>query len=255
MPPPLRIAYENLADAGTVTASSALSALSADRVQAEDIEDVWRAATNPAWLLADLGSEMTVGIAALINSNAGLTDTARVRVSTVDASGSAGDAYDSGVFVTAIDTVHEKLIHFIEPGVSGRYVLIDLDQGETPEAGRLFIARGWTPTHNFSFGWEPLSRDWSISTMSLGLNLFKDKKRKQEGARFILNGITEDEYENQIRPLNRLAGTSREILVCRDINAANLGAMTYWGEMGREVRVTQPHPDFFTAEFEIWNRL
>ena len=255
----LRIAGQNWADSAVVTASSSVATLPPDRVQSGDIADVWRAGSTTAWLLADLGMSRTIGVIAGISSNAGLSDAVQFRVSTSDATGAAGDAYNSGTIATAVDTRYPRLVHFVEPAVSGRYVRIDFVQASAPEIGKLEIARTWGPSRHFSFGWEPLSRDWSTGTMSIGLNLHKDLRATQEGMRFILNGLTEAEFEDEIRELNRVNGTSREVLVCRNIDADILGAVTFWGEMGQSIRPRHlsrsGDEQLYVAEFEIWNRL
>lgn len=252
---PLRIAGVNWADSAIITASSSVATLLPDRLQVEDIHSVWRASVSPASLVLDLATTRTIGAIVLINSNAGATDAARYRVSTTDSTGADGSAYDSGTIPAGGDIRYGRLAHYPEPNVSGRFVRIDLDQASVPEAGRIVVARTWGPSRHFSFGWEPMYRDFTRRTFSLGMNLHKDLLPRQEGARFMLNGLVTAEFEDEIRELNRLNGTSREVLMCRDIEATNLPSVTYWGEMEATIRTSQRERDFFTSEFEIWNRL
>lgn len=252
---PLRIAGVNWADIATITASSSVSTLTPDRLQDEDIQNIWRADSSSASLVFALSATVEIGAIALINSNAGVSDAARYRVSTTDPTGADGNVYDSGTIPAGGDIRYGKVAHYIEPNVTGRYVRIDLTQSSPPEAGRGVVARTWGPSRHFSFGWEPLYHDHTRRTFSLGMNLHKDLLPRQEGLRFTLNGLVTAEFEDEIRELNRLNGTSREVLVCRDIEAANLAAVTYWGEMEATIRTSQRERDFFTSEFEVWNRL
>lgn len=252
---PLRIAGENLIDGASLTASSAVSGLGVDNLRSDDIQEVWRATSTTANVVADLGSSQSIGVVALNNTNAGATDSVRVRLSTVDSTGAAGDSYDSGTVATAVDQTYPIWLHFIEPEKSGRYLRIDLTQSSAPEAGRMLVAPTWTPTHNFSFGWHPLWRDWSIRTASLGQNLFFDRRPRQRGFSFRLFGLTESEAGTHIEPINRLRGTSADILVCRNKDSSTLGKVTVWGPMEAPIIYPQRHPDFFDAEFVVWNRL
>lgn len=255
-PVTLRIASVNLVDTGTVSASSAVATLPPSNVQEEDIQSIWRATSTAAqWLLVDLGATSTIGVVALINTSLGMADAVRVRVSTSDVTGAAGDAYDSGSFAASVDSTYAMLVHFIEVAVSGRYVRVDLGQSSVPEVGRWFVGRTWTPSRHFSFGWEPVWRDWSRKTYSLGQNEFIDERGRQRGFRFRLFGLTATEADDEVEMLNRLNGTSRDVLVCRDKEASNLGKVTVWGTMEDMVSYPQRHPDFYDAEFVVWNRL
>ena len=252
---PLRIAATNLIDAGTVAASSEVSTLTAVKLQTLDIRDVWQASSTTAYVLADLLSSKTIGITALINCSLDADDTIRVQSSTADATGAAGDAYDSGVIAAAVDPVFAMFVHPIEPAVSGRYLRIDVVQSSTPRVGRWFAGATWAPSHHFRYGWEPLWRDFSRRSYSLGAMLYFDRKPRQRGFRFTLKAITESEAESQVHEINRVNGASRDILVCRDITATNLGKVTLWGPMEDMITYPQIMANAFTAEFNVWNRL
>ena len=173
---PLRIAGLNVADAGILTASSSVVNLPPDRMQVEDINDVWRATTPAAWVLCDLGAATDICVMAMINSNATASaDSFQVRISNSDPSGAAGEVYDSGVVLSNTDAVYRRIVHFIEPVAVGRYLRVDLNQAENPEAGRFVAGRTWNPSRNFSFGWESTWRDWSRRSRSLGQTLFIDR--------------------------------------------------------------------------------
>jgi len=254
----LRILGSNLIDNATLTASSAVSTLPVDRLATEDIQDIWRATAATAYVLADLGASFEIGWAMLVNSNAGLTDAARVRVSTSDATGAAGDAYDSGTVIAAANpATFARFVHPIEPAVTGRYVRIDLTQAAVPSAGRMVVGPTWTPTYHFSLltPWEPLSRDWSVRSRSIGLNLFFDRKARQRGLRFTLRGLPTSEVEAEIETLNRINGTSKDVMVCRDATASDLGLTTFWGVLETSISYPQTDDDFYISEFRLWDRV
>ncbi len=251
---PLRIARQNLIDLADVTASSALSTLPVSNLRTEDIRELWRAASTTAWVLADLGSSKTVGVTAQIGSNLALTDTVQIRVSTVDATGAAGDAYDSGVIAAAVDPVYGMLVHPIEPAVSGRYLRIDMTQAETVEAGRWMAAPVFSPTRDRSFGAATIWRDPSRRIESLGQATLIDRKLRQRGLGFTLTGLTVAEAA-ELEAINRENGTSKDILIVTDINSANLGKASLWGLLEVPIEYPQTDRDFVVANFEVWERL
>lgn len=250
---PLRIGYVNLADSAVLSASSSVGSLTAGRLLSEDVQDIWRAASTSAWVLADLGAAASIGAVALPNSNSGPGDTARVRLSSADPTGAAGDLYDTGSFLPGVDIKKRMLAHFVEPAVSARYVRVDLAQSVAPQAGRLFIGPVWTPSRDRAPGAEPLWRDWSEATPTRGLNEIRDRRSRQKGQAFVLRGLTQAEIEGEIEALNEDEGTSADILVCLDVDRPAI--TTLWGPMGTMIRSPRPGRDFYIAEFTVWNRL
>lgn len=75
------IAYRNLADAGTITASSAEAEMPVSRLQNEHVGKRWRSSAEPAWFVCDLLSHASFDTLALLGLSAGATSTIRVRVS------------------------------------------------------------------------------------------------------------------------------------------------------------------------------
>lgn len=258
----LRIARLNYVDAAIVTAAHAISSLPAANLKEEDIQKIWRDTSNANTnLTADLGAQVEIGMTALINTNLISTDGVRIRVSSADPTGAAGDVYDQGGITPDVDPVYGNFIYFIEPSVTGRYVRIDLfDLTNTPEAGRWVIAPTWTPSRHFSFGWEMLWRDASRRTYSLGQNIFTDVQQRQRGFRFVLRGLTEDEAMDEVSELNRVRGIGRDILVCRNAESTNLGRDSIWGLLEEPARMrhmarTGGAADIWEVEFEVWARL
>lgn len=251
---PLRILRQNVIDAATVSASSAVASLPSDRLQTEDVQEIWRATSTTAWVLADLEAQVEVGVAVLVNTNMIASDQVQVRLSTSDTAGVAGDAYDSGTIVANVDPVFGYFVHFFGPA-TGRYLRIDMTQESEPEAGRWAAGQVWAPSRDMAFGWQPMWRDPSRHTESLGQTTYIDRRRRQRGFGFTLRGLSATEAEDEIHEINRLAGTSQDILVCRNKDASNLGKVTVWGLLERPIGYPQPHPDFFEADIRVWERL
>ena len=137
---PIRIGYVNLSDTangGSVTTSTAASGLPATNLQTADVKQLWRSTASPAHIIADLGASTLLHAVALVQSNMASANTVRVRVSTVDATGVAGDAYDSGSISSDVNSSFKLFVHLINAGATGRYVRVDMTQASPlPEAGR-----------------------------------------------------------------------------------------------------------------------
>lgn len=253
-----RIARVNYADAAVLSTGSEINSLPIANLKDADIQVIWRSASGTSSqliVLVDLGQTQTIGAVALMNCNVFTPATFRVRVSTADATGVAGDAYDQSGIGGIVDPIYPTFVHFIEPTVSGRYVRIDASGlTSAPEAGRLAIADVWAPSRHMSYGWEPLWRDHSISSRSLGGNEFVDVRDRQRGFRFRIRGLTQSEAQTHVDALNRERGIGRDILVCRDKDNSDLGQATIWGLLAEPVRQRQTHPDFYEIECEVWER-
>lgn len=75
------IAFQNLADAGTVTASSEVAAMPVTRLQGEHVSQRWRSTADVAWVVCDLLSEQSFDTIALMGMTASESITVVGRVS------------------------------------------------------------------------------------------------------------------------------------------------------------------------------
>jgi hypothetical protein len=255
----LRICRENDCNGAVLSASTSISTLPVSHLKDDDIQRLWRATATPAWIIADVGTTLTIGVVALFNSNGRSTDTFQVRTSITDATVLSNLTYNSGVVASGIDPVFGSFIRFIEPAVSYRFLRIDQTQTDIPEAGRIMSGSVWIPSRNVSLVTPPESFtiDHSIQTYSRGMNLFVDLRPRQRGYRFVLRGITDAEKESEIDEINRLRGIGRDILVCFDKDSSNIGRDSIWGTLAEPIRATRmsDKQDLWIAEITILERL
>ena len=237
---PLRFTYINHADFASISGPTSVTSLPLSNLKTDDIQELWRSAAVSATqvIIADLGQQQTIGCVALINSNLFTPMDYTVRVSTSDPTGLDGGAYESTNDIPGIpDPVHNKLVHFIEPQVVGRYVRISLTHMTTvAEAGRLVIGGGvGAEPQTCATAFEPLWRDKSNRSESLGGMEFIDVRPRQRGWRCTILGLTEAEAQEQVDRLNRLRGIGRDILICRNKDSADLGRDTVWGLLAQPI--------------------
>lgn len=250
---------QNLVDDGTLSASTSIGGLPPSNLQEDDIRRVWRASSgsSSAHLIADLTAQSEIGAVAMPNTNLGLTTPVRVRLSTADPNGVAGDAYDSGSVSAACDPAYRLFVHIISGGATGRYLRIDMTVN-TAEAGRLVAGPTYQTSRNLSLNHpiEELWNDRSRITQSLSGVRWIDREEIQRGFRATFNGLDETEVRGQIAELNRLLGINRDFLFIRDPNSDNLGRDSIWGHL--EEPLSYPvlnRAGFYDVGITVWNRL
>lgn len=265
---PLRITYVNHADAAILSGIGAISSLPLSNLKTDDIQEVFRgtatSAAGPQVINVDLGAIKTVGCIALINCNLfAPVVTVEITLSTNDPNGVTGMTYSATVQGIP-DPVYNKFVHFIEPQAEARYVLIWMQNIPVPpEAGRLVIGETWAPTRDMRYGFEPLWRDFSVRSRSLGGNEFIDVRPRQRGYRFTILGLSESEAQEQVDRLNLMRGIGRDILVCRNKDSSDMGRDTVWGLLEQPVaqrrlegRTADEEEELgmYEIEVEVWDR-
>lgn len=121
------------------------------------------------------------------------------------------------------------------------------------QLGRLFMARGWTPSVNYTYGaglgyQDPTPVDTSFS----GAEYF-DVRSRFRVMQFRLEYISDPEAYNYALDLQRVAGISGEVLVMPD-GGENLGQQplrSFVGRLRQISPVVQPQPSTFSVDFEV----
>jgi hypothetical protein len=247
----------NWIDDAVLSANTTAPGFPASNLATDDIKEVWRASigTQSSWILADLGASRTVGVVALVNTNLLFASVMRVRVSTVDATGGAGDAHNSGLVASGCDPVYRIFVYVLPTPATGRYVRIDATAFVEMDAGRMITGPTFQPSRNLSFGVEDVFQDHSRITQSLSGVRWIDREEIQRGVRGTFNGLNIAEARDELREINRVLGVNRDFLMLRDADSTNKGRDSLWGYLAQPISYVQEHPDFIRADIEMWNRL
>lgn len=258
----LAFGYTNLADSGSVTATSQQILLPASNVLNEHVGKRWRSSTNNDSIVIDLGSSQsidTVWFGGLTGSAA--TTTARVRIATVDVTGVAGDAYDSGTLSDGgmnLDVAYSSGMVLISSPVTGRYVRIDLadSAGSYVEIGRVFVGARTAMSRTFSLGWQRQWIDRSTTSETRGGQTLILKDTILRSLVLSLDNVTEAEKNGVIEDIDRLNGQSTDILVITDPDSTNLPRDSLWGLVRDLTPVIQPQwYTTFSKQFSVKERL
>lgn len=263
--------YENLADDGTVSASSALSSAPATRLQNVHVRRRWKGRLGDSeWVLLDLGASTLVdticlfGLAGIFDgTERNLSELAirRVRLSLTDPTGEAGEVYDSDDNDSGVGFIKEAyaaMVELLDTPVSARYVLVDLSEvtAEAIMAGRLVVGLRDQFIYNFFANWSFGYVDLSRRKKSAGGQTFVERDERYRVLTLDFGAIDEDDRYGFIHEMDRINGMSRDILFIIDPESDDITRDTIWGLPPELSRVTQPYmDDIFAKSLSIEERM
>lgn len=247
--------YNNLADAGSVTASTAAALMPVSRLLAgvsPHIEERWRSSAEPAYFICDLGSSKSVDTVAVFGLTVAAGSTFRVRGSTADATGAAGDAFDSTVLSTGtyFDPAYGAIVWLRSAPATCRYIRVDLV--DTPasyvEAGRLVVGARTAFTYNFAPGmaraWVDRSR--KVKTSGGQSLIWVDNKFRTIDLN--LEWVTAAQRDSLLEAIDLANGQHVDVLLILDTDSTNLPRDSIWG------LISEPSPTLATAIPDIVSR-
>lgn len=251
------LAYENYADAGSVTVSASLTLTPAIRLTSQfpQVAIKCRNTGENQWrVIVDLGQTRTFDVFGLLGTNLGSDAIDRIRLSTVDATAIAGDAYDSGPIAAAIDAKYGALIRRAPAPVSGRYVGFDVQQAGVPyiEAGRVICAPSLQVEINFSPGWQRNRTDLSKRTESLSGTEYVDRRPQRRLWDVSFDFLNRAEADGFFESMSHAVGESDDVLLIAFPDSDNLGRDSIWGRLSA-TPVVAPYamPNKFSKRMSI----
>ncbi|MGE0290343.1 MAG: hypothetical protein AB7I42_24835 [Bradyrhizobium sp.] len=246
------VLHDNLADDAAVLAGTQVVTTPATMVQNEHVARKWRSRLSSDYLLFDFGASTAIDTVAAIGLTA---TTCRVRLSTADSSGAAGDAWDTGV--VAVDQGYLQVIALGEATASGRYLRIDLVNaaGDYVECGRVAAGVRSTFTYNFAFGWGRAWVDPSLRTKTRGGQTQISREENYRTLELPFEIVSTDDRHGFVETMDRVNGLSTDVLFVTDDGSANLARDSVWGLVADVSPVTQPFFDTFAKTYRIEERL
>ncbi len=226
------LAWINRVDAAVLTASSEVSSLPVADLQSEHLSDIWRtSAAPPAWLGADFGAAVEIGVVGIFGTNLTPTATWRIRLSNV-ALGN-GEVLDTGTIGAGVKAGYRQALHVPAAPLTARYARLDLDDaglaGLYVQAGRLWAGPLWRPARNFRYGAAPGRTDPSARTPSKGGQIWTDVRAQARAQEFELAALSEAELLDGPLEADRLAGIVKAVLFVPDPAAAEIGRRAVLG--------------------------
>lgn len=276
------LAWNNLIDGATLSGGSWTTGLPLTNLQSRTLARVARttdALEASTWFDIDLGPDKTWRVLALINHFMSLD--ARIRIRAGNDPTFASTIHDSGwedvwpAVYTEDELVWDDLnwwegtyteadrqgytwtfAHKLSGPVSARYVRVEVIDTVNIESslqvGRVFIANGWSPSHNMSvgatLGWEDdseVQRAWG------GAETFNPFDRYRV-ATFTIANLTTDEAYGKAFEIFRQAGSTGEVfLQWNPSDAKQALRQTFVGRLRKLSPVAHPYPINTSVAFEL----
>jgi hypothetical protein len=262
------IVRDNLADAATVTASSWLISAPPTRLQNAHTERRWQGELGDTeFILATWSTAQSIDVIELLKCAklvAGVEEVmtsaaiSRIRVSSVDLTGVAGDLYDSGLSPQTlfIDEAYESLAVFLPAPVSAKAVRIDLTEAgaEAIKAGRLVIGLKEVFSISYAYGWGYGYADPSRVQKSAGGQTFVDKEKTYRMLNVTFDFISTTEFYDFVLETDRLNGLSTDILFITNIASTNPSRDSIWGLVQDLSPGTEPSFERHSKSYTIEER-
>ena len=151
---------------------------------------------------------------------------------------------------------NSPFLHILPESKSLRYWRVEIDDTTNAAGyvhiGRLFMAQSWTPKYNMSYGASLGYEDPTEVVTSLGGAEYFDVRGRYRNHRFELQALSSDEVHSQVLEMQRLAGTSAEVLVVpnKDDNATFV-QRSFVGRLTSLSPVAQPYYSIFSTSIDI----
>ena len=122
------------------------------------------------------------------------------------------------------------------------------------DIGRFFAGQLWRPERNISYDWSRITTDTSPKRRSIGGQVYSRRRPKYEGWRFDLSFMSAADMR-QALALDRLAGTTEDVLFVLDPDAADPGLDAVWGQIAQPSEIVNPHLRLYSKSYEVEQRL
>ena len=251
------IAWDNLADDATLTASSEQASAPGANVQNEHVAKKWytAAGVTSATLLLDLTTSQSCAILALLGANLTAAATIRLRGSDSDATGATGEKYDSGTISAGAKADYGSVYHSF---TAARYWLLNIADASLSllQVGRLFLGPKWTPTYNQVAGWSVAVIDESKISESYGFQSFADVRPLRRVLDFTLFSISESEMFGNAFAMAMASGINADVLAVQDTAAAGyISEQSVFGLCQGSQPIVNDQIGIFRQKFTIKERL
>ena len=277
------LAWQNRADTATLSAGAWQASLPLSHLQTRQVQQVARTTgvtLEDTQFAADLGTPRAINCLALVVHN--LSASAKVRITGANNSAFTApeyqsawiDAWPAGIIpLSALEWEDDNFwlgtmtpearagynspfLHILPTAQYLRYWKVEINDTTNPAGyihiGRLFMGVGWQPKYNMSYGASLGYEDPTEVATSLSGAEYFDVRGKYRIHRFELGFLSGAEVHQQILEMQRIAGTSAEVLVVPDpADTSTLVQRSFVGRLKSISPVAQPSPLTYSTSIEI----
>jgi hypothetical protein len=248
----------------SVSATSQELLLPASNLMTPHVEQRWRSRTPSDAIVCDLGAAVPLDTIVVRGVTAGPASTVRIRVSALDASGVAGELYDSDSGPAAsFDPAYDAIVGLMPAPVTGRYVRVDIHDPDESyvEAGVVFVCRRTAFTYNYSYGWQIQWVDRGSAQESRGGQTLTWGDNRYRTVQIDFKWITTEQRYGVVEQIDRDNGITKSVLLILDTASVNLSRDVILGTIVNQTPVVSPDPVFdsggvlFSKSYQIKERL
>lgn len=248
------IVYENLLPGATLS-GAAVSSLPVANLVDDQPSKVARWSGAAASFTADLLSAQEVGAVALAGTNLTSTATLRVRMGTDGVSW----AFDTGIIDPQAKPELNGLAAYLFPGAGETYRYLRCDIADASlsyiDIGHAIAGPVFEPAINFEWDWLSSVTDLSATQGGDGGQLYVRRRPKLRGMALSFKALSKAEIMGDVRRMQRIAGTSKNVLVVAEPGDAYEAENRIVGLLQEQAGVQQPFFDIWTWNFRLVERV
>lgn len=257
------VAWDNLADEGSVSVSDFITRAPGANLQNPQVGTKWRINAASTYIVVDLLSSQSVDTIMLAGLS-GEDPDFRVRLSSLDTSGAAGDVADSGTIsgVPYFDPNYGMFVFLLSALLSARYVRIDISEAavEYIEAGRIFVGSRDTFENGQQTPWVRGAIKGSVYTPGVSGQTFVDLRPGYWRVQATFGFATEDERNGFVEAMSLITINfgHLDFLFIKDIESDNLARDSVWGYVDGDITSTQDLyiiPPLYAVQLPVRQRL
>ncbi|MCK1402017.1 hypothetical protein IVB45_17560 [Bradyrhizobium sp. 4] len=242
---------DNVAETAAIAASSQVLTMPASNLRTPHPSQRWRSLSSADYFVADKGAGIAADTVLICGLTCGANAQLRLRLSSIDATGVAGDILDTGPIgsgtVPAFDVAYGALLWLLPTTATWRFTRLDISDLDAAfvEAGCLVEGVRESLAYNFASGDTIQHVDRSrVSPTSSGMTLtWDDNTFRRLGLSF--NAVTTDQRFGLFERLDRVKGRKRNVLLITDPDSSNLTRDSIYG------LVTDQTPIAFNNAFAV----
>lgn len=247
------LVIDNNADASTVTALNQVLTLPASNLLTPHPSERWRSTTSASYFVLNKGASISADTVAVFGLTCGPNATVRVRLSSIDATGAAGDILDTGVLPSGgmfFDVKYGSFLRRLAAPAAYQYVRVDISDPDAifVEAGCVLDGLSESFAYNFAPGGSLQYQDRSrVASTSSGMTLiWEDNHFRRIDLSF--PWVNETQRYGVIERLDRDKGRRRNVLLISDTDSTNLPRASIYG------LVTDITPVTFGVIFDLFGK-
>jgi hypothetical protein len=251
------IAWDNKADAATLTAGSEISTLPATNVQNEHLSKKWHTdGVNSSNLTLDMGSSVACALLGVLGTNLTAAATLRLRASDTDPTATSSLLLDTGTIAAGVKAGYGAAYKSFA-STTARYWRLDLTDTSLSnlQVGRLFLGPRWQPTINMELDWSVVPLDESEVEESYGGQEYANERPQRRVLRFALGFMNEAEMYGNPFAMARANGIVRDVLAIPDIDGSYLSEQAVWGRLATSEPLVNDRLGIFRQRFQVRERL